>query len=58
MNRQTALRSGGLDGVMTDVIALINNVQNGFNIKVTTSTGYVRAHGFPERVERTYQELH
>lgn len=38
MNRQSALQSGGLDGAMTDVIALINNVENGFDIKVTTST--------------------
>lgn len=38
MDRQSALQSGGLDGAMTDVIALVNNVQNGFNIKVTTST--------------------
>ncbi|MFA5522933.1 MAG: ABC transporter substrate-binding protein [Tissierellales bacterium] len=38
MNRQSALQSGELDGAMTDVIALVNNVQNGFDIKVTTST--------------------
>lgn len=38
MNRQSALQSGELDGAMTDVIALVNNVNNGFNIKVTTST--------------------
>lgn len=38
MNRQSALQSGELDGAMTDVIALVNNVQNGFEIKVTTST--------------------
>lgn len=38
MNRQSALQSGELDGAMTDVIALINNVGNGFDIKVTTST--------------------
>lgn len=38
MNRQSALQSGGLDGAMTDVIALVNNVENGFDIKVTTST--------------------
>jgi NitT/TauT family transport system substrate-binding protein len=38
MNRQSALQSGGLDGAMTDVIALINNVENGFDIKVTMST--------------------
>ncbi len=38
MDRQGALQSGALDGAMTDVIALLNNVENGFNIKVTTST--------------------
>lgn len=38
MNRQSALQSGELDGAMTDVIALVNNVGNGFDIKVTTST--------------------
>ncbi len=38
MNRQSALQSGGLDGAMTDVIALVNNVENGFAIKVTTGT--------------------
>ncbi|QSX09042.1 ABC transporter substrate-binding protein [Alkalibacter rhizosphaerae] len=38
MNRQSALQSGELDGAMTDVIALVNNVENGFAIKVTTST--------------------
>lgn len=38
MDRQSALQAGGLDGAMTDVIALVNNVHNGFDIKVTTST--------------------
>ncbi|MDW7658207.1 MAG: ABC transporter substrate-binding protein [Bacillota bacterium] len=38
MSRQSALLSGELDGAMTDVIALVNNVDNGFDIKVTTST--------------------
>ncbi len=38
MNRQSALQSGELDGAMTDVIALVNNVGNGFDIKITTST--------------------
>ncbi|MDD4745165.1 MAG: ABC transporter substrate-binding protein, partial [Eubacteriales bacterium] len=38
MDRQSALISGGLDGAMTDVIALVNNVENGFDIKITTST--------------------
>lgn len=38
MNRQSALQSGELDGAMTDVIALVNNVGNGFDIRVTTCT--------------------
>lgn len=38
MDRQSALQAGELDGAMTDVIALVNNVGNGFDIKVTTST--------------------
>lgn len=38
MNRQSALQSGGLDGAMTDVVALVNNVENGFDIRITTST--------------------
>ncbi len=37
-NRQSALQSGQLDGAMTDLIAVVNNVHNGFDIKVTTST--------------------
>jgi NMT1/THI5 like. len=38
MNRQSALQAGELDGTITDLIALINNVANGFDVKVTTST--------------------
>jgi NitT/TauT family transport system substrate-binding protein len=52
MNRQSALQSGGLDGAMTDVIALVNNVQNGFNIKVTTSTDGV----FPFLIRKGFEE--
>jgi NitT/TauT family transport system substrate-binding protein len=37
-NRQSALQSGELDGTMTDLIAFVNNVQNGLDIKITTST--------------------
>ena len=37
-NRESALQSGELDGAMTDLIAFVNNVQNGMNIKITTST--------------------
>ncbi|WP_352420390.1 ABC transporter substrate-binding protein [Proteiniborus sp.] len=52
MNRQSALQSGELDGAMTDVIALVNNVQNGFDIKVTTSTDG----SFPIIVSRDFEE--
>ena len=37
-NRQSALQSGELDGAMVDLIAFVNNVHNGFDIKITTST--------------------
>ena len=37
-NRESALQSGELDGAMTDLIAFVNNVQNGLDIKITTST--------------------
>lgn len=37
-NRQSALQSGQLDGAMTDLIAFINNIENGFPVKITTST--------------------
>lgn len=52
MNRQSALQSGELDGAMTDVIALVNNVQNGFDIKVTTSTDG----SFPILVKKDFAE--
>lgn len=52
MNRQSALQSGELDGAMTDVIALVNNVQNGFDIKVTTSTDG----SFPILVRKDFDE--
>lgn len=52
MNRQSALQSGELDGAMTDVIALVNNVGNGFDIKVTTSTDGV----FPFLIKKGFEE--
>lgn len=52
MNRQSALQSGQLDGAMTDVIALVNNIENGFDIKVTTSTDG----SFPLVVKKDFQE--
>jgi NitT/TauT family transport system substrate-binding protein len=51
-NRQSALQSGELDGAMTDVIALVNNVENGFDIKVTTSTDGV----FPFLIRKGFEE--
>lgn len=53
MNRQSALQSGELDGAMTDVIALINNVENGFDIKVTTSTDGI----FPFLIKKGFEEM-
>jgi len=38
VNRQTALQTNALDGAMTDLIAFVNNVNNGFPVKITTST--------------------
>lgn len=52
MNRQSALISGELDGAMTDVIALVNNVDNGFDIKVTTSTDG----SFPILLRKDFEE--
>lgn len=52
MNRQSALQSGELDGAMTDVIALVNNVGNGFDIKVTTCTDGV----FPFLMKKGFVE--
>ncbi len=52
MNRQSALQTGELDGAMTDVIALVNNVENGFDIKVTTSTDGA----FPFLINQDFQE--
>ncbi|MBM7563005.1 ABC transporter substrate-binding protein [Fusibacter tunisiensis] len=37
-DRQSALQTGGIDGGMSDMIALITNVQSGFEIKGTTMT--------------------
>jgi len=51
-NRQSALQSGELDGAMTDLIAFVNNVQNNFDIKITTSTDG----SFPFLVSKDFQE--
>ncbi|SRR6056297_1037694 len=51
-NRQTALQSGALDGAMTDLIAFVNNVNNGFDVKITTSTDG----SFPFLVKKDFEE--
>jgi len=51
-NRQSALQSGELDGAMVDLIAFVNNVNNGFDIKITTSTDG----SFPFLVNRDFKE--
>ncbi|MDK2917505.1 MAG: NitT/TauT family transport system substrate-binding protein [Candidatus Petromonas sp.] len=52
VNRQSALQSGELDGAMTDLIAFVNNIQNGFDIKITTSTDG----SFPILVNKDFKE--
>lgn len=52
VNRQTALQSGKLDGAMTDLIAFVNNVDNDFEIKITTSTDG----SFPFLVSKDFTE--
>lgn len=37
-NRQSALQSNSIDGAMTDFIAVVTNVNGGFDIKATTMT--------------------
>lgn len=38
LDRQAALQSGQIDGTISDIVALINNVSNGFPIKATSCT--------------------
>ena len=52
VNRQSALQTGELDGAMTDLIAFINNVKNGFPIKITTITDG----SFPFLVKKGFTE--
>ncbi|MGI6112937.1 MAG: ABC transporter substrate-binding protein [Mahellales bacterium] len=52
VNRQSALQAGQLDGAMTDLIAFVNNIQNGFDIRITTSTDG----SFPFLVKKGFQE--
>lgn len=51
-NRQSALQSGELDGAMVDLIAFVNNVHNGFDVKITTSTDG----SFPFLVNKNFTE--
>jgi NitT/TauT family transport system substrate-binding protein len=52
VNRQTALQTNELDGAMTDLIAFVNNVNNGFPVKITTSTDG----SFPILVSKDFAE--
>lgn len=52
VNRQTALQTNALDGAMTDLIAFVNNVNNGFPVKITTSTDG----SFPILVSKDFEE--
>jgi len=38
MDRQSALQAGSIDGSITDIVSLISNVANGFDIKAVTTT--------------------
>lgn len=51
-NRQSALQTGELDGAMVDLIAFVNNVHNGFDVKITTSTDG----SFPFLVNKDFTE--
>lgn len=52
VNRQTALQTNALDGAMTDLIAFVNNANNGFPVKITTSTDG----SFPILVSKDFKE--
>lgn len=52
VNRQSALQTGELDGAMTDYIALVNNLNNGFPVKLTLGTDGV----FPFLVRKGFEE--
>ncbi len=52
VNRQSALQTGTLDGAMTDLVAFVNNVNNGFPVKITTSTDG----SFPFLVRKGFEE--
>lgn len=52
VNRQTALQTNTIDGAMTDLIAFVNNVNNGFPVKITTSTDG----SFPILISKNFKE--
>ncbi|MGM0438184.1 MAG: ABC transporter substrate-binding protein [Bacillota bacterium] len=52
VNRQTALQTNELDGAMTDLIAFVNNVNNNFPVKITTTTDG----SFPILVSKDFKE--
>jgi NitT/TauT family transport system substrate-binding protein len=52
MDRQSALQTNTIDGAMSDMIALITNVQGGFDIKGTTMTDGM----FPVLIKKGYVE--
>src|SRR6056297_1037313 len=52
VNRQTALQTNKLDGAMTDLIAFVNNVNNDFPVKITTTTDG----SFPILVSKDFKE--
>ncbi|MBE0451770.1 MAG: ABC transporter substrate-binding protein [Clostridia bacterium] len=51
-DRQSALQTGAIDGAMSDMIALITNVQGGFDLKGTTLTDGM----FPVLVRDGFEE--
>jgi NitT/TauT family transport system substrate-binding protein len=51
-DRQSALQTNTIDGAMSDMIALITNVQGGFDIKGTTLTDGV----FPVLIKKNFVE--
>ncbi len=52
LDRQSALQTNTIDGAMSDMIALITNVQGGFDIKGTTMTDGM----FPVLIKKGYVE--
>lgn len=51
-DRQSALQTASIDGALTDIIALVTNVNGGFDIKATTMTNG----SFPVLVKEGYND--